>query len=161
MASEPVSGDEFAAWVSPHVPVMGYLAARLVGPSERDDVVQEALVRAWSKRHTFDPDRGTPRVWLLAIVADRARRLRARRKDEPLLAKNNRAVVNAEDGGAVDLERAVATLPPRMRMTIDCVYFVGLTVAETADVMGVSTGTVKSTLSDARERLRSALEVRS
>jgi RNA polymerase sigma-70 factor (ECF subfamily) len=45
-------------------------------------------------------------------------------------------------------------------LAVDCFYFVGLTVSETAAVMGCSEGTVKSTLSDARARLRAALEVR-
>jgi RNA polymerase sigma-70 factor (ECF subfamily) len=44
-------------------------------------------------------------------------------------------------------------------MTVDCVYFVGLTLAETAIVMKVSEGTVKSTLADARAKLRTRLEV--
>ena len=41
-------------------------------------------------------------------------------------------------------------LAPRQRLAIDCFYFVGLSLAETAAVMGCSEGTVKSTLSDAR-----------
>jgi len=45
-----------------------------------------------------------------------------------------------------------------MKTTVDCVYFVGLTIAETAIVMHVSEGTVKSTLADARARLRTRLE---
>ena len=63
------------------------------------------------------------------------------------------------DASMIDLERAVAKLPARMRLAVDCVYFVDLTVADTAAVMGVSEGTVKSTLSDARARLRALLEV--
>jgi len=51
-------------------------------------------------------------------------------------------------------------LPPRMRLAVECVYFVDLAIADTAAVMGVSEGTVKSTLSDARARLRAMLEVR-
>ena len=59
----------------------------------------------------------------------------------------------------MDVERALGRLTRRQRMAVECVYFVGLTVAETAAVMGCSDGTVKSTLSDARARLRSLLEV--
>jgi RNA polymerase sigma-70 factor (ECF subfamily) len=66
---------------------------------------------------------------------------------------------DATDGTRLDLERALLMLAPRMRLAIDCFYFVGLSVAETAVVMGVAEGTVKSTLSDARARLRQALEV--
>ena len=43
------SSRAFAEWVSPHLPVMASLAARLTSDSERDDVVQEALLRAWKK----------------------------------------------------------------------------------------------------------------
>jgi MFS family permease len=61
---------------------MARLAARLGGGADRDDLVQEALTRAWRRRETFDPGRGTPRTWLLAIVADQARKARRRRRPE-------------------------------------------------------------------------------
>jgi RNA polymerase sigma-70 factor (ECF subfamily) len=139
---------------------MGYLAARLVGASDRDDVVQEALTRAWRKRHTFDPSRGTPRAWLLAIVADRARRnLNRRRAALPIDDVVDASAVAVDVGTIVDIERALRSLTARMRLAVDCVYFVGLSVAETAVVMGVSEGTVKSTLFDARAQLRGLLEV--
>ncbi len=48
-------------------------------------------------------------------------------------------------------------LPPRMRLAVECCYFAELSIAETAEVMGVASGTVKSTLSDARARLRALL----
>lgn len=147
-------------WVAPHLVSMGYLAARLVGAADRDDVVQEALTRAWRKRHTFDPSRGTPRAWLLAIVADRARRNRDRHRVAlPIDDAAPTSAVAVDVGTIVDVERALRALPARMRLAIDCVYFVGLSIAETAVVMGVSEGTVKSTLFDARAHLRGRLEV--
>lgn len=150
----------FADWVRPHLPAMAALAARLAGPADRDDVVQEALVRAWRKRASYDPARGSPRVWLLAIVADRARRHRGRGRYTLRLVDAAEPAAPAMDVTAVDVERALNRLPARMRMAVDCVYFVGLTVSETAAVMGVAQGTVKSTLSDARARLRALLEVK-
>jgi RNA polymerase sigma-70 factor (ECF subfamily) len=154
------SSEEFAAWVSPHLAAMGNLASRLASAAARDDVVQDALARAWRKWHLYDPSRGAPRVWLLAIVADRARRFRRRSRLHDALDERNGPVVPAVDGTTIDIERAVASLPPRMRLAVDCFYFVGLTTAETAVVMGVSEGPVKSTLADAREKLRVRLEVR-
>ena len=58
----------------------------------------------------------------------------------------------------VDVQRAVQSLPRRMRLAVELHYFVGLSVIETAAVMGTSEGTVKSTLHDARERLRPPLQ---
>ena len=75
------SSGAFAEWVSPHLAVMASLAARLTSDGERDDVVQEALLRAWKKRFQYDSKRGTVRTWLLAITADQARR--SRRKARP------------------------------------------------------------------------------
>ena len=66
---------EFEQWVTPHLAAMASLAARMVGPAARDDVLQEAAARAWQKWHTFDAGRGTARGWLCAIVADQARRV--------------------------------------------------------------------------------------
>src|SRR4051794_8744527 len=43
----PDSPSGFAAWVDPELGRMARLAARLAPGADRDDIVQEALVRAW------------------------------------------------------------------------------------------------------------------
>jgi len=148
--------EQFGVWTAPHLRAMSLLAARLSSDAERDDVVQEALIRAWSKRAQFDPGRGTPSAWLLAITADQARR--ARRGRRPLLGMLPGRVRPIDD--ELDLAHAITGLSGRQRLAVDCFYFVGLNVAETAAVMRCSEGTVKSTLSDARSRLRKLLEGR-
>jgi RNA polymerase sigma-70 factor (ECF subfamily) len=157
MKSLPRTTDDFAEWVRPHLPAMSRLAARLAPGCDRDDIVQEALVRAWRKRRLFDPDRGTASAWLLALTADRARR--ARTRQPVVLELTDVAGAPARDDAVLDLGRALDRLSPRQRLAVDCVYFAGLSVAETAAVMKCADGTVKSTLSDARARLRTALEV--
>lgn len=148
-----VDAADFAAWVTPHVPLMGLVAARLGPAGEREDVVQEALLDAWWHRETYDPARGTARVWLLAITARRARRRRV-----PRTVALAEADVAVEDTlGDVDLRRAVERLSGRQRVAVELHYFVGLPVAECAAVMRCAEGTVKSTLSDARSRLRKEL----
>ena len=154
----PNTAEAFAEWVRPHLPAMARLAARLAPSAERDDVVQEAMIRAWRKRDQFDPRRGTPGAWLLAITADQARQARRRQRPIGQIADLPARVRSADD--VVDVEHAIADLPPRQRLAIDCFYFAGLSVAETAAVMHCAEGTVKSTLSDARQRLRPLLEVR-
>ena len=46
---DPDAAIDFAAWVEPELAKMSRLAARLAPNADRDDVVQEALVRAWRK----------------------------------------------------------------------------------------------------------------
>ena len=153
---EPAAA-EFAAWVGPHLPAMTRLAARLTAPADRDDVVQEALVRAWRRRSTYDASRGSEVAWLLAIVADQARRGRSRARPPslPLLGADAVVLDRAAD---VDLEQAIARLSTRQRLAVDLYYFVGLATASCAEVMGCSEGTVKATLHQARARLRVLLD---
>ncbi len=141
---------DFTTWVNPHLPVMTSLAARLVTiPADRDDVVQEALTPAWRKRASFDDARGTPRAWLLAIVADQARKTRRRRRPVNLVV----VPAHTDHPADVDLERAVRALPRRQRLAVELHYFLDLPVAEVAVAMGCSVGTVKATLSHARDHL--------
>lgn len=147
---------KFADLVRPHMIVMTRLAARLGPRDAHDDVVQEALVRAWRNRTSYDARRGPIVNWLLAIVANEARRA-ARRPVVPLRIAPPQPAPSADD--RIDLESAVGTLPARQRLAVDCFYFAGLSVSQTAAVMECSEGTVKSTLADARASLRRLLRV--
>jgi RNA polymerase sigma factor (sigma-70 family) len=153
----------FADWVAPYVRMLGALAVREVGRSDAEDVVQDALVRAWRRRATFDPDRGTARVWLVAVLLDQARRHRLRRLRWMSLAAADSAdavLVVPGDAARVDLDRAVRALPRRQRQVITLFYLADLSVAEVASVLGISAGSVKSHLHEARQSLRAALEER-
>ncbi len=145
----------FANAVRPHMTILVRLAARMAPHISPDDVVQEALVRAWRHRRGYDASRGTISSWLLAIVANESRRAVSRRR-VPIIVAPRRQTLPIED--RLDVAAAVQRLSPRQRLAVDCHYYAGLSMSETAAVMGCSQGTVKSTLADARARLRSQLE---
>ena len=153
-----VDAAQFADWARPALVPMTRLARRLAPHADPDDVVQDALARAWQKRGQFDGARGTPTTWLLAIVADQAR---PSRRNRGLRVVDDAAelpdAAAPQDGRDLDLERAIERLTERQQLAVHLHYFVGLTVDETAAVMGCSPGTVKSTLFDARTRLRRQL----
>jgi RNA polymerase sigma factor (sigma-70 family) len=151
----PLTEQEFAEHVEPHLTPMLRLARRL-GRDEAEDIVQDALTRAWIQRDKFKPERGSFRSWLLAITADRAYKTWRwhLRHGKPILVQ--RAGGPAQDD-MVDLERAIQRLPTRQRLAVNCFYFAGLSTEETAAVMKCSEGTVKSTLSAARSTLRERL----
>jgi RNA polymerase sigma-70 factor (ECF subfamily) len=151
---------EFAAWAGPSLLAMGRLAKRLAPHAESDDIVQDALARAWQKRSQFDADRGTATTWLLAITADQARaarRTRVRRLHVVDDAAELPDTPTTDAAVDVDLERALDQLADRQQLAVHLHYFVGLSVDETAQVMACAVGTVKSTLHDARARLRTLL----
>lgn len=165
---EPITAEHFNEWIRPHWRAMARLAGRY--GSDPDDILQDALVAAWRHRRSFDPSRGSARAWLLAIVADQQRK--AWRRARALLARSLSAATSrsevppglgrasagfAPDHLGVDLERALTRLTSRQRLAVDLHYYLGLPVAEAAQVMRCSEGTVKSTLADARTRLRTIL----
>jgi len=132
---------------------MTRFAGRLVPTADRDDLVQDALLRAWRRWHTYDAERGAALPWLLTILADQGRRRRVRARPPALPLSGDGQVVHVVPTD-VDLERAMKGLSPRQRMAVDLYYFVDLDVATIAAVMGCAPGTVKATLSQARARLR-------
>jgi RNA polymerase sigma-70 factor (ECF subfamily) len=147
----------FSAWLRPHWPGMAWLARRSADESDWEDVLQEALSAAWRKRGQFDPARGSARNWLLAIVADQS--FKNRRRPRPVLVADppERPAPAADGSEQVDVDAALAKLTDRQRLAVNLRYFLELPVADVGQVLGCSEGTAKSTLSDARRRLRELL----
>jgi RNA polymerase sigma-70 factor (ECF subfamily) len=133
-------------------------------PQEAQDAAQEAFTKGFLALARFRPD-GSFRAWLLRIVVNEARDLRAaRRRRADLLTRASgqvQAAAPAESAEAVALaERrrealleSLFQLPEADRLVITCRYFLDLSEAEIADVLGVARGTVKSRLSRAVARL--------
>jgi RNA polymerase sigma-70 factor (ECF subfamily) len=145
--------DAFAEFVRPHWDAMARLARRLCG-SDWEDVLQDALALAWRTRARFDPERGTERTWLLTLTADQARKHRRRSRTHLELVDEPESSLPTRD---LDIERAIAELSERQRLAVELFYFLDLSVRDIAAVLSCSEGTVKSTLSDARQRLRASL----
>jgi RNA polymerase sigma-70 factor, ECF subfamily len=154
------SAAGFADWVRPHWECMVRFAQRLVGDDDAEDVVQDALAAAWRSRSRFDESKGQARTWLLTIVGNQAKNHFRRRRPTHVAPQSDEAVrAGGGDGSVVsiDMTRALARLTERQRMAIALYYYCGLSVSECAEVLMCSAGTVKSTLSDARGRLRDIL----
>ena len=136
---EASRADLFTSWVTPHLPAVARLAARLCPSADCDDVVQEALTNAWRKWDSYRPDRGSPAAWLLAIVADQSRKHRRKRSGNAVLDNDDVHIDAPQD---VDLERAVRSLPRRQRLAIELHYFLDLPIDEVAAAMHCAPGTV-------------------
>ncbi|HEV3135671.1 MAG TPA: RNA polymerase sigma factor [Acidimicrobiia bacterium] len=144
-------------------------AAAIGGVSLADDAAQEAFVRAFGFLHRFRP--GAPfRPWLLTVVANVARNQTrsTHRWTRATRAPGERgiAATNAPSAEDVALTRrrdgtvraALDTLPLRYRDVVACRYLLDLSEAETAQVLGIARGTVKSRLSRALDRLERQLD---
>lgn len=131
-------------------------------PDDAEDAVQEALARAWRKRHTCHTP-SSPLPWVLQITRNEALRLMGRRRDESDLdsagpARELAAVTSTEDLAArVDVRRAVSRLTKHDRVLLHLRYGQDLKHNSIAALMDSPEGTVKVQLYRARERLRKDL----
>jgi RNA polymerase sigma-70 factor (ECF subfamily) len=136
--------------------------------ADAEDAAQAAFIKAWLALRRFRG--GEPfRPWICRIAANEARnRRKAARRREGLslrLAQDRprddaapspeAAVLSHEQGES--LLRAVNGLRERDRLLIGYRFFLGFSEKETADVLGVAPGTVKSRLSRTLGRLRERL----
>lgn len=159
--------DSFAAGeLEAVVPRLRRYARALTGSREgADDLTQDTLERAWSKRSLWTP--GTDlRAWLFTIMHNVfVNRARARRPtvsiDDPGVEDARVATGASVETGIVlsELERALALLPDEQRQVLLLVGLEQFGYAEASEVLGVPIGTVMSRLSRGRERLRVLLEL--
>ena len=152
-----------------HRPAAYRVALSLMGDrDEADDAAQDACIKAYYALHTFQA--GAPfEPWLVTIAANAARnrqRSNQRRGNAAHRAADDRSpTIESLDPEAAFLARerhdalhsALGRLRAEDREVVHSRYFAALSEAEMADRLGIARGTVKSRLSRAISRLRTAL----
>jgi RNA polymerase sigma-70 factor (ECF subfamily) len=168
-----VSGDDssWAVLMRRHQEAIYRLATLISGdPHEADDIAQETFLRAYDALERFDPQRPM-RPWLLRITRNTAyNRLRAARRYlaalrkaarlDPVLTTPGRSP--ADDGnrreGRHRLWSAVQRLSRLDQEVIYLRYYLELSLAETAEVLDVAQGTIKSRAHRALARLETVIK---
>ena len=163
-ASRVVAGD-LAAFEG----IVRRWQSRLVGLAWRfcrdrgaaEDMAQEAFLKAYRSLASFRGD-STFSTWLTAIALN-SYRSRLRAEGPPLVGLDSARAFGIEAGVQRELEeheraeavrRAVLTLPARYREPIVLFYLQERDLAETARVLGLAEGTLKSRLYRGRELLK-------
>jgi len=152
----------FDALIGPCIePAWRFAATILRDPEEARDVVQEAAFKAFRKLGQLHD--GSPvRPWFFAIVGNQCRTVRrARWWSVVHVAEPQGQSAGPEDATVriLDLRHALAGLGRDDRIALYLFYYLDLPQEEVAQVMGTSTGAVKTRLHRAVRRLRPALEV--
>lgn len=124
-----------------------------------EDVYQETLHRLAARWSRVDNPRAFSRRVMQNIVIDRARSERRKPSPVPLIDAHDKGDPRAADSAsAVELRQvllgALRTLTPQQRAVVVLRYFDDRSEIEVAELLGVSTGTVKSTASRAMAQLR-------
>jgi RNA polymerase sigma-70 factor (ECF subfamily) len=149
--------DDVIAHLSP---LRRYARALTRDEARADDLVQDALARAFERRATFRA--GTDlRNWLLSILhnlfVDDCRRREAEARRATEIAKLAEVSAPAGQESRLHLQQigqAFLALPREQRAVLHLVAIEGLSYQEAADALGIAVGTLMSRLSRARAALR-------
>lgn len=162
--------DAFGTLFNRHRDRLWAVALRTVcDQDEAADALQDAMISAFRRAGDFRGDSAVT-TWLHRIVVnaslDRLRRRAARPvtwvgDDRVLETANPLAPASAAGAGdpaessatRLDVDAALATLPPHQRAALVLVDMLGYPVADAAEILGVSPGTVKSRCARGRARL--------
>jgi RNA polymerase sigma-70 factor (sigma-E family) len=154
--------EQFHSFVLSHRPALVRTATLLTAGDGHlaEDLVQSALTKlyvAWPSFRRADNPEGYLRRTLVNALTDERRRWW--RRHERSMAEPPDRVRDEPDGVQLDdgLRTALRDLPPKMRAAVVFRYFYDLDVADTADALGCSVGTVKSQTARALDRLRTVL----
>ena len=148
-----------------HLPAMRAFARSLTGDSvPADDLVQEAVLKAWSRFDLFRPGSNL-RAWLFTIQRNLfySDRRRAGREvgDADGSFTESLASKPDHDGRLAlsDFARAFAQLPPEQREALVLVGAMGFSIDEAAETCGCAPGTIKSRANRARRALADSLQL--
>jgi len=131
-----------------------------------EDVSQEALLRAWRSTTILDEEDEAARRWLFTVarnlVIDDRRSARHANEFPTERLPEGAPVTDASDAvlDRLLVADALSSLSGEHRRVVVSCYWLGRTVAETAEIEGVPPGTVKSRLHYAAKALRLALQER-
>jgi RNA polymerase sigma-70 factor (ECF subfamily) len=128
-----------------------------------EDIVQETLIRAWHHTDRLYGSEGSVRGWLLTVARNLAiDSVRSARSRYERVGVEHHDVCQADHadavGASVDARALLRHLSCEHREVLVHTYFYGRSVQETARILGVPAGTVKSRQHYALSKLRTRLE---
>lgn len=149
-----------------HAPALWrYVVGLTRNTAGADDIVQETLLRAWRHPRVLDQSESSARAWLFTVarnlVIDDWRSARAQHEFSTDILPE-RASSDATDAvlDAWLVADALSCLSDDHRAVVVSAYYQGRSVAETAELLDIPPGTVKSRLHYALRAMRLALQER-
>jgi len=124
-----------------------------------DDVVQNACLKAWNARASFDPKRGAFKSWMFTITRNEFLQVLRQKRPVECYAPEDfetRLVQDCQLDNRTDCSEAINhlfALNPEQRDVFILVVAVGYSYEEAAKICGCEVGTIKSRINRARARL--------
>ncbi|MFY8105598.1 MAG: sigma-70 family RNA polymerase sigma factor [Elstera sp.] len=156
----------FRDLVAEQTPRLLRLAVRMLGNNaDAEEVVQEALMKVWTKAALWDASRGQPDTWIYSICTNLCLD-RLRRPKHTVAWEEGFDPPDPTPSVEADLETqardrrvaaAIAALPDRQRAAVVLTYQEGLSNAHVADLLDMSVSALEAVLVRARRTLRANL----
>lgn len=143
-------------------PMLNYMTRLLGNRQNAEEVVQNVLLVVWRTASSFRR-LSRVRTWMFGIARRQAYKTLERTPpqseflDETLFADDHLQESLEYKLWVEKLKTALDALPMLEREALECVYYKGLTLAETASYLNIPLNTVKSRLHRARAHLRQIL----
>ncbi|MFF4256453.1 SigE family RNA polymerase sigma factor [Streptomyces sp. NPDC001663] len=161
-ATQTLAYPSFASYVRARQPVLLRTARSLTAnPSDAEDLLQTALTKTYVAWERIEDHRALDGYVRRALLNTRTSQWRKRKVDEfvceelpepePVPGRDDPAEQQALHDA---MWRAIQKLPARQRAMVVLRYYEDLSEVQTAEVLGVSVGTVKSAVSRALGKLR-------
>lgn len=131
--------------------------SRLSQGCDRDDAVQETLLKAWDNRHRLNEERYM-QTWVVRILINECGNIHRRRRRETPLGDVPADSRTAPPDSDIELHDALFRLREPLRLPIVLHYIEGFRVREIADMLRMPQGTVLWRLSKARKELSKLLD---
>jgi RNA polymerase sigma-70 factor (ECF subfamily) len=143
------------------------IAARLVGGTAAEEVVQDVFMTLWRKSASFDPARGSFRPWIVQVARRHA--LNGLRHTKGAASGDDGTLEHIQDEAVAPdearwlihrqaaIRAAVDALPETQRRALSLAFFDELTHEQIAKVLGTRVGTTKTRIRLALKRLAPAL----
>ncbi len=162
--NEPMTHHElYTEEILPCMPELSRTALRLArSHALADDLVQEALTRAWQSRASFKPGTNA-RAWMHRILFNTyinhyRKKKRERLALDQMRTAGHRSTHQVHDGFSDEVAAALESLQPEFREAVELVDLEELSYRAAAARLDCPVGTVMSRLHRGRKRLRGALE---
>jgi len=120
--------------------------------ADAEDAMQEALLRAWKRRDTLR-DVSVFGTWLNRILINECKTLLRRRRRQVAEDQLPAIAVPPPDEGAMALRTALFALPEKYRVPLVLHLLEGYTLQETAALLRLPLGTVKTRVARAKKKL--------
>ncbi|MCH5258601.1 MAG: sigma-70 family RNA polymerase sigma factor [Lachnospiraceae bacterium] len=125
------------------------------------DAVQEAMLKAYESRHKLKEIKYF-KTWIVRIVINECYSILRKKKRlqtyDDAVQKDNTYLSNYIKEEYIDLYRAIDQLGQKEKICVILYYLEDYSVAETADILKIPIGTVKSRLNHARKELKGLLD---